>query len=68
MKKLVLAYSGGLDTSYCLKTLSKEGYEVHAVSVNTGGFSPDENYRTRIESHANGGKFLYFYRCSRFVL
>jgi len=30
MKKLVLAYSGGLDTSYCLKTLSKEGYEVHA--------------------------------------
>ena len=42
MKKLVLAYSGGLDTSYCLKTLSKEGYEVHAVSVNTGGFSPDE--------------------------
>ena len=42
MKKLVLAYSGGLDTSYCLKTLSQEGYEVHAVSVNTGGFSPNE--------------------------
>jgi argininosuccinate synthase len=42
MKKLVLAYSGGLDTSYCLKTLSQEGYEVHAVSVNTGGFSSEE--------------------------
>ena len=42
MKKLVLAYSGGLDTSYCLKTLSQEGYEVHAVSVNTGGFSAEE--------------------------
>ena len=42
MKKLVLAYSGGLDTSYCLNTLSKEGYEVHAVSVNTGGFTPKE--------------------------
>ena len=42
MKKLVLAYSGGLDTSYCLKTLSQEGYEVHAVSVNTGGFIPKE--------------------------
>jgi len=42
MKKLVLAYSGGLDTSYCLKTLSQAGYEVHAVSVNTGGFSPNE--------------------------
>lgn len=43
MSKLVLAYSGGLDTSYCAKYLSKEkGYEVHAVSVNTGGFSPEE--------------------------
>ncbi|MEJ6546858.1 MAG: argininosuccinate synthase [Arcticibacterium sp.] len=40
MKKLVLAYSGGLDTSYCAKYLSAEkGYEVHAVSVNTGGFT-----------------------------
>ncbi len=43
MKKLVLAYSGGLDTSYCAKYLSKiEGYEVHAVSVNTGGFEKEE--------------------------
>ena len=43
MKKLVLAYSGGLDTSYCAKYLSKvEGYEVHAVSVNTGGFDKEE--------------------------
>ena len=41
-KPLVLAYSGGLDTSYCLKKLSSEGYEVHAVSVNTGGFSKTE--------------------------
>ncbi len=41
--KLVLAYSGGLDTSYCAKYLSKEkGFEVHAVSVNTGGFSREE--------------------------
>ncbi len=43
MKKLVLAYSGGLDTSYCAKYLSKEkGFEVHAVSVNTGGFPAEE--------------------------
>ena len=42
-KKLVLAYSGGLDTSYCAVHLSKdEGFEVHAVSVNTGGFTQDE--------------------------
>ena len=43
MKKLVLAYSGGLDTSYCAIYLSKElGYEVHAVTVNTGGFNNEE--------------------------
>lgn len=43
MSKLVLAYSGGLDTSYCAKYLSQDkGYEVHAVSVNTGGFSKEE--------------------------
>ncbi|WP_089886862.1 argininosuccinate synthase [Kriegella aquimaris] len=43
MMKLVLAYSGGLDTSYCAKYLSEEkGFEVHAVSVNTGGFSEEE--------------------------
>jgi len=43
MKKLILAYSGGLDTSYCVKYFSAGlGYEVHAVSVNTGGFTKDE--------------------------
>ena len=43
MKKVVLAYSGGLDTSYCATYLSTEKQlEVHAVTVNTGGFSPDE--------------------------
>ena len=43
MKKVVLAYSGGLDTTFCALHLSKDlGYEVHAVLVNTGGFSPEE--------------------------
>ena len=42
MKKLVIAYSGGLDTSYCAVSLSKAGYDVHAVSVNTGGFTKAE--------------------------
>ena len=40
--KVVLAYSGGLDTSYCLKFLIEEGYEVHTAMVNTGGFSFEE--------------------------
>ena len=50
MKKLVIAYSGGLDTSYCAVSLSKAGYDVHAVSVNTGGFTAEEI--TNIESNA----------------
>ena len=56
MKKLVLAYSGGLDTSYCLKTLSQEGYEVHAVSVNTGGFSAEEIKAQEEKANAMGAR------------
>ena len=55
MEKLVLAYSGGLDTSYCAKYLSKEkGYEVHAVSVNTGGFSDEEIANIKMKALALG--------------
>jgi argininosuccinate synthase len=43
MKKVVLAYSGGLDTTFCALHLSQDlGYEVHAVLINTGGFSEEE--------------------------
>src|SRR6478736_1863839 len=43
MKKVVLAFSGGLDTSYCGKHLSDDlGYEVHTITVNTGGFNAIE--------------------------
>ena len=42
-KKVALAFSGGLDTSYCVKYLQNEvGLEVHAVLVNTGGFDLGE--------------------------
>lgn len=42
-QKVVLAYSGGLDTTYCAIYLSKElGLEVHAVTIQTGGFSEQE--------------------------
>ena len=40
--KVVLAFSGGLDTSFCVPYLKEKGYEVHTVMVNTGGFSPEE--------------------------
>ncbi|ALD21628.1 argininosuccinate synthase [Hymenobacter sp. DG25A] len=43
MKKVVLAYSGGLDTSFCVVYLTRElGLEVHTVIVNSGGFSEEE--------------------------
>ncbi len=42
-KKLVLAFSGGLDTSFCVKYLKEEkGFEVYTAIANTGGFSDDE--------------------------
>jgi argininosuccinate synthase len=41
-KKVLLAYSGGLDTTYCLLYLQELGYEIHAVTVDTGGFSAPE--------------------------
>src|SRR5689334_4436772 len=51
MKKVVLGFSGGLDTSYCVKYLhDDQGYEVHSIIVNTGGFSPEELHQ--IEQHA----------------
>ncbi|MCB0439449.1 MAG: argininosuccinate synthase [Mangrovimonas sp.] len=57
MKKLVLAYSGGLDTSYCAVHLSKDlGFEVHAVSVNTGGFTSEEIKRTESNAYKMGVK------------
>lgn len=50
-KKVVLAFSGGLDTTYCVKYLSIEkDLEVHTVLVNTGGFSKDE--LSQVEKHA----------------
>lgn len=49
--KIVLGFSGGLDTTYCAKYLSEDkGYEVHSIIVNTGGF--DEPELNRIEKHA----------------
>lgn len=43
MKKVVLAFSGGLDTTYCAKHLSEDlGYEIYSAIVNTGGFDAEE--------------------------
>lgn len=68
-QKLVLAYSGGLDTSYCAVHLSKDKhFEVHAVSVNTGGFSAEEiktieenAYKMGVSSYKNIDAISTFY-------
>src|SRR5690554_6485195 len=59
-RKVVLAFSGGLDTSYCAIYLSQDlGLEVHSAVVNTGGFSEEEldqiekrAYELGVTSHA----------------
>ncbi len=51
MSKLaVLAFSGGLDTSFCVLYLKEQGYDVATVTVNTGGFSPEELARIEAAS------------------
>lgn len=50
MKKVLLAFSGGLDTTYCALYLKEQGMQVHALTVQTGGFSADE--LAHIEAHA----------------
>lgn len=55
MKKVLLAFSGGLDTSYCARYLSVDlGMEVHSVIVDTGGFTSDELDHVRSRAHACG--------------
>ncbi len=49
-KKILLAYSGGLDTSFCVVHLKAQGWEVHAALVNTGGC--DSSEYPAIESRA----------------
>ena len=75
-KKLVLAFSGGLDTSFCVKYLNEQGYHVHAVLVNTGGFSDDEIAETEQRAKMLGVEHFealnetqtYYQRCVRYLL
>lgn len=72
MKKVVLAFSGGLDTSFCCIYLSKDlGLEVHSVIVNTGGFSDEElqeietrAYSLGVKSHAVVDETQNYYESS----
>jgi argininosuccinate synthase len=56
-KKVVLGFSGGLDTSYCVKYLHEDlGLDVHSITVNTGGFSQAEIKQIEEHAHSLGVK------------
>ena len=65
---VVLAYSGGLDTSYCIKYLTEEkGLSVHAALVDTGGFQPDEIKRIEAMAISLGAEhFVYLNAVQRY--
>jgi argininosuccinate synthase len=77
MKKVVLAYSGGLDTSFCIKYLTTEqNCEIHAVTVDTGGFSKEELTAMEERAYALGAKTFqvvdavrdYYDECIKFLI
>ena len=77
MEKVVLAYSGGLDTSYCVKYLSEEmGLEVYTALANTGGFSEAELKGVEEKAYALGAKKHvnldvtgeYYEKCNRYMV
>ena len=56
-KKVVVAFSGGLDTSYTVMKLSHDmGYEVYAACANTGGFSPEQLKKNEENAYKLGAK------------
>ena len=76
-EKLVLAFSGGLDTSYCAKYLSDEkGFEVYSVLVDTGGFSADELSEIERRAYALGVRHHetinmtqdYYRKCIKYLI
>lgn len=77
MKKVVLAFSGGLDTSYCVKYLSQtQNLEVYSAIVNTGGFSAEELKEIERRAYSLGVKQHltldetddYYNSCIRFLV
>ena len=56
MKKIVLAFSGGLDTSFCVPYLIDQGFEVHSIFVNSGGTSASEEKKISKRAYELGAK------------
>jgi len=58
-RNLLLAFSGGLDTSFCLIYLQKQGWNVTTITVNTGGFSKEEEGKIEDWAYKLGSKKHY---------
>ncbi len=56
MKRIVLAFSGGLDTSFCVPYLIDQGFEVHTIFVNSGGTSASEEKKISKRAYELGAK------------
>ena len=54
--KIVVAYSGGLDTSYTVMYLANQGHEVYAACADTGGFSPAQLAKNQENAYKLGAK------------
>ncbi|MBY5960120.1 argininosuccinate synthase [Membranicola marinus] len=75
-KKLVLAYSGGLDTSYAVRYLSDKGYDVHAAMVDTGGFDEEDILEAKEKARIMGAASFrvldvqqaYYDQCIRYLV
>lgn len=76
-KKVLLAFSGGLDTSFAVKYLSEDlGYEVHTAIANTGGFGVEELANIEKRAYALGAKShatlditgMYYEKCIRYMV
>ena len=75
--KVVLAFSGGLDTSFCVQYLTREkNLEVHALTINTGGFNDQDAQKLEERALGLGAKSFqmvdaveqYYQDCLRFLI
>lgn len=76
-EKLVLAFSGGLDTSFCVKYLTEEkGFDVYTATANTGGFTAEDLARIEEKAYRLGAKEHvsiditeeYYQKCIRYMV
>lgn len=76
MQKVLLAFSGGLDTSFCVKYLIEKGYEIHTAIVDTGGFTKEDLIQIEKRAYSLGAKSFkvldithqYYDECLKYLI